>query len=267
MSENAASDVHITREGSVLTMTLNRPARRNALTYDAVGELIAAVRAAAADDETRVLVLRAAGEHFCTGMDLEASNRTAGGARPRAGHLQRRMTAATHRLIRELCEVQLPVVAGVQGWAAGFGCMLGVSADVVLAAGDARFWIPFVRRGMSPDSGSTFLLPRLIGLSRAKEMVLRGKPIDAERAASWGLISEVVSDLDAAVAEAAEELAAAATVAVGLGKTLLHRNLSAELGVALEHEAVYEELAVRSADFQEGMRAFAEKRDPHFTGW
>ena len=171
-------------------------------------------------------------------------------------------------MIQVLDSVQLPVVAGVRGYAAGVGNMLALSADVVVAAPTARFWVPFVTKGFTPDSGTTWLLPRLVGMSRAKEMVLRGKPITGERAAAWGLVSECVpeEDLDAAVASVTVELADAATVSLGLAKTLLHRNLEIGLTAALQNEAVYEELAVRTDDFKEGMRAFAEKREPSYTG-
>jgi 2-(1,2-epoxy-1,2-dihydrophenyl)acetyl-CoA isomerase len=172
-------------------------------------------------------------------------------------------------MIEALDRVQLPVVAGVRGWAAGIGNMLALSADVVIAAPSAKFWVPFVLKGFTPDSGNTWLLPRLVGLARAKEMVLRGMPVSGEKAAAWGLVSECVGEeeLDAAVMAVADELASAATVSVGLAKILLHRNLEVTLAAALQNEAVYEELAVRSDDFKEGMRSFSERRPPKYTGW
>ena len=126
-----------------------------------------------------------------------------------------------------------------------------------------------VTKGFTPDSGSTWLLPRLVGLARAKEMLLRGKPVDGERAADWGLVSRCVptDELDAAVDEVVGELASAATVSVGLARVLLHHNLSATLEAAIQNEAVYAELAVRSDDFKEGMRAFKDKRPVDYTGW
>jgi 2-(1,2-epoxy-1,2-dihydrophenyl)acetyl-CoA isomerase len=233
-----------------------------------------AVEAAGRDDNVRVIVLRATGTDFCTGIDLVQSNsgdsaRSVGARdKPRAGHLQRGFIYGPHRMIRALDAVQVPVVAGVSGWAAGIGNMLALSADVVVATPSAKFWVPFVTKGFTPDSGNTYLLPRLVGLARAKEMVLRGKPVSGERAAQWGLISECVPevDLDAAVEGVVDEFASAATVSVGLAKTLLHRNLECDLASALQNEGVYEELAVRSDDFKEGMRSFAEKRSPKYTG-
>lgn len=266
----------VARDGPVLRITLNRAHRKNALTYDMVSGIADTVDGAGQDDVTRVIVLRANGDDFCSGVDLGQSNSTSrpGAApeartKPRVGHLQRSFIYGAHRMIRALDAVQVPVVSGVRGWAAGIGNMLALSADVVIATPSARFWVPFVTKGFTPDSGNTYLLPRLIGLTRAKEMVLRGRPVPGERAARWGLVSECVAEdeLDAAVAAAVDEFAAAATVSVGLAKTLLHRNLECDLAGALQNEGVYEELAVRTDDFKEGMRSFAEKRDPRYTGW
>ncbi|MFI5040379.1 MAG: enoyl-CoA hydratase/isomerase family protein [Acidimicrobiales bacterium] len=274
--DQGAEPVLVSRDGPVLTLTLNRPQRKNALSADMVHTITDAVEGAGSDDVTRVVVLRAVGDDFCSGIDLVQSNRRdegptsdPGRTKPRAGHLQRSFHVGAHRMIEVLDGVQVPVVAGVRGWAAGIGNMLALSADVVIATPSARFWVPFVTKGFTPDSGNTWLLPRLVGLARAKEMVLRGKPVPGERAAAWGLVSECVAEeeLESAVAAVVEELAGAATVSVGLAKTLLHRNLEVGLTAALQNEGIYEELAVRSDDFKEGMRAFAEKRPPSYTGW
>ena len=171
-------------------------------------------------------------------------------------------------MIRTLFEAEVPIVTGVQGYAAGIGNALALSGDHIVAARSARFWVPFVAKGFTPDSGTTFLLPRLIGVARAKEMILRGKVVDGERALEWGLVNEVVDDdaLDDATEAVVQEFAHAATVSVGLAKQLLYRNLTGDLNGALEQEALAEELAVRSDDFKEGMRAFAERRDPDYQG-
>ncbi len=171
-------------------------------------------------------------------------------------------------MIRTLFEAEIPIVTGVQGYAAGIGNALALAGDHVVAARSAQFWVPFVARGFTPDSGTTFLLPRLIGVARAKEMILRGKRVDGATAAEWGLVSQVVDDdaLDDAVEEVVAEFARAATVAVGLAKQLVYRNLTADLEEALEREGMAEELAVRSDDFKEGMRAFVQRRDPDYSG-
>jgi 2-(1,2-epoxy-1,2-dihydrophenyl)acetyl-CoA isomerase len=171
-------------------------------------------------------------------------------------------------MIRALFEAEIPIVSGVQGYAAGIGMALALAGDHVVAAQSARFWVPFVARGFTPDSATTFLLPRLVGIARAKQMILRGERVDGARAADWGLVSEVVADddLDAAVEVVAREFATGPTVALGLARQLVHRNLTADLGEALEREAITEELAVRSDDFKEGMRAFVDRRDPDYSG-
>jgi len=171
-------------------------------------------------------------------------------------------------MIRTLFEAEIPVVTGVQGYAAGIGNALALAGDHVIAARSARFCVPFVARGFTPDSGTTFLLPRLIGMARAKEMILRGKQVAGAQAAEWGLVNEVVDDdaLDAAVEDVVQEFAQAPTVALSLAKQLVHRGLTSDLAGTLEREALTEELAVRSDDFKEGMRAFAQRRDPEYRG-
>ena len=270
MSDAERAPLLATTSGAVLTLTLNRPDRKNALSMAMVTSIADEVERASGDDDTRVVVIRAEGPDFCSGIDLSESVRPEGQrARPRTGHLQRGFQTGAHRMIEVLDAAQVPIVSAVRGWAAGIGMMLALSADVVLADTTARFWVPFVTRGFTPDSGSTWLLPRLVGLARANEMVLRGKPVPGETAAAWGLISSCVAeaDLDGAVQEVVDEFATAATVAVGLARTLLRRNLDVSLQAALQNEGVYEELAVRSDDFKEGMRAFAERRPPEYRGW
>jgi 2-(1,2-epoxy-1,2-dihydrophenyl)acetyl-CoA isomerase len=266
-------DVLVQHDRGITTVTLDRPSRKNAITGDMIRTIIDTVRAASTDDVTRVLVFRSGGDDFCSGIDLVESNAPkeaqAERTKPRTGHLERRLGAGAHEMVLTLADAQVPIVSAVSGWAVGIGMMLALSADVTIATPSAKFWVPMVTKGFTPDSGSTWLLPRLVGLARAKEMVLRGKPVDGERAAEWGLVSRCVpaEDLDAAVAEVADELAAAATVSVGLARVLLHHNLSATLEAAIHSEAMYAELSVRSDDFKEGMRAFREKRPVDYTGW
>jgi 2-(1,2-epoxy-1,2-dihydrophenyl)acetyl-CoA isomerase len=268
---DASGGLIVERRGPALVLTLDRPQRKNALTAAMIEGITEAVDAAGVDDDTRVIALRASGADFCSGIDLVQSSGGEGGAarRPRTGHLQRGFHQGAHRMIQALDAVQLPVVSAVRGWAAGIGNALALSADVVIASTTARFWVPFVTKGFTPDSGNTWLLPRLVGVRRAKEMVLRGKPIAGARAAEWGLVTECVEDdmLESALDEVVAELAAAATVAYGLARTVLHRNLELPLAAALQNEAIHEEVAVRSDDFKEGMRAFAEKREPDYSGW
>ena len=268
---HSEQDLRLEGSDGRLTITLDRPRRKNALTVEMISAISESVRSASNDDETRVIVITSAGEDFCSGIDLGQSNAPREGEprKPRAGYLQRRLGANAHDMILALESAQVPIVASVRGWAAGIGNMLALSADVVVADTTAKFWVPFVTKGFTPDSGNTWLLPRLVGLARAKEMVLRGHPIEADRAVEWGLISECVAadQLDAAVDAVATEFTAGATVAIGLARALLHQNISLSLPEALKNEAIHEELAVRSDDFKEGMRAFAKKRPPEYTGW
>jgi 2-(1,2-epoxy-1,2-dihydrophenyl)acetyl-CoA isomerase len=266
--------IHIDLADGVVSITLDRPHRRNALTPAAILTIIEGLEAAAADHAARVVVLQTSGDHFCSGADIggERSGATVGPdgkpPRPRTGHMRMSLHDGPHRLIRTIQELPLPVVAAVRGMAAGLGNALALSADHVIAARSARFWSPFVPRGFTPDSATTFLLPRLIGMARAKQMVLRGTPIDGETAAMWGLVAEVVDDdqLDQTVAAVAAEYAKAATVALGLAKSLLYRNVDAGISQALYNEELAEELAIRSDDFKIGMKAFATRTDADFTG-
>jgi 2-(1,2-epoxy-1,2-dihydrophenyl)acetyl-CoA isomerase len=263
----------VVRDGAITTIILDRPDRKNALTTSMIRVISETIRQASTDDVTRVVVIRSTGDDFCSGIDLVESNRPqqdeATKAKPRAGHLQRRLADNAHDMILTMAAAQVPIVAAVRGWAAGVGNMLALSADVTIATPSAKFWVPFVTKGFTPDSGNTWLLPRLVGLARAKEMALRGTPIDGQRAADWGLVSRCVSEaeLDAAISDVAGGFASAATVSVGLARLLLHQNLSIDLPAALHNEAIHEELAVRSDDFKEGMRAFSQKRPPDYTGW
>lgn len=263
--------VEVIDDGAVRRITLDRADKRNAMTLAMFDAVTHAVEGAVADDAIRVVVLRGRGDHFCSGAEIGASDAEAGSeraAKPRTGHLQRNLRASPHRMVRTLFEADIPIVTGVQGYAAGIGNALALAGDHVVAARSAQFWVPFVTRGFTPDSGTTFLLPRLIGVARAKEMILRGKRVDGATAADWGLVSQVVDDddLDEAVEEVVAEFARAATVAVGLAKQLVYRNLTVDLEDALEREGMAEELAVRSDDFKEGMRAFVQRRDPDYSG-
>jgi len=269
-----ATGLRVHRDGPVLRLTIAREKAANALAASTITALRDAIEEAGRSNEFRVVALTAVGKNFCTGVDLVEANsekRTDGPqrpVRPRIGHLQRGINLGAHELVRAFSELQLPVVVGVRGWAAGLGNTLALLSDYIVAADTAKFWTPFVGRGFTPDSGSTWLLPRLIGLPRAKQMVLLGKPVDAERAERWGMITELVSDdeLDNRVEEVVAEFAAAATVSVGLAKTMLHRHLDANLAQALTQEALTEEISLRSADFKEGIASLRERRPPRFEG-
>ncbi|PQM47591.1 Short-chain-enoyl-CoA hydratase [Mycobacterium talmoniae] len=163
-ADSAAAEGSVTalREGAILRVTLDRPERRNSLSHPMIDEFVAALTEAATDDTLRAIHVRGAGADFCAGADWVATNTE--GHRPRTGALARRIPHTAHRVIELVHSIQLPVVCSVRGWAVGLGCNLALAADFTVAASDAVFWEPFLTRGFSPDSGSTWLLPRLVGL-------------------------------------------------------------------------------------------------------
>jgi 2-(1,2-epoxy-1,2-dihydrophenyl)acetyl-CoA isomerase len=264
---DAEGSVTASRDGAILRITLDRPSRRNSLTHLMIRELVEALTDAAADDSLRAIHIRGAGDDFCAGADWVAAN-DRGAQRPRAGDLVRRIPHAAHRVIELVGSVQLPVVCSVQGWAVGFGCNLALAADFIVAATDAVFWEPFVDRGFSPDSGSTWLLPRLVGLARARRMLLLGEKVSATDAADWGLIHEAVSppELDDAAQRLLDRLACGPTAAIGLAKQALSFGQHATLSQSMTQELFNLELSCRTSDFKEGLEAFQQRRAPKFQG-
>lgn len=267
MTLESTDGVGIGIEGGVLHIRLDRPERKNALHLDAVARIVDALEQASLDDALRAVLLRSSGADFCAGSDWVASN-TAGGPRPRTGSVQRRTPLQAHRIIQLLVEIQLPVVCVVRGWAAGLGCQLALAADFTVASTTSRFWEPFLQRGFSPDSGATWLLPRLVGVARAKELLLLGRELSGTEAAEWGLIHRAVpdGDLEATADELVTRLASAPTVALGLTKRCIHRALEGSLVEAMEAESNALELSSRTGDFKEGLSAFRESRPPRFEG-
>lgn len=261
----AEGSVTVRRDDAVLHITLDRPSRRNSLSQLMIAALIDALTDAAGDDSLRAVHIRGAEENFCAGVDWVAANDR---ERPRAGDLVRRIPHGAHRVIELVAGIQLPVVCSVQGWAVGFGCNLALAADFTVAADDAVFWEPFVDRGFSPDSGATWLVPRLVGLARARRMLLLGEKVGATDAADWGLIHHAVgrAELDDAAQELLDRLASGPTAAIGLAKQALHFGQRATLSESLTQELFDLELSCRTRDFKEGLEAFRQRRAPKFTG-
>lgn len=251
----------------VLRIHLDKPQKRNALDDDMVAGLIDAIDGAGSDEAVRSVLVTAEGDHFCSGFDIVGRN-TGDGARPRIGSIQRRLPSAAHRLIPVLSTTQIPVVVAARGWVAGIGLHVAAAADFVVFADDARVWEPFSQRGFTPDSGGTWLLPRLVGVQRARELLLLGRVISGAEAVAWGLGHRAVPAVDVdGVAEAlAVQLASGPTVSLGLTKWLLHTSAEHTLDAHLRDEAFAMELSSRSEDFREGLAAFVEKRDPEFGG-
>ncbi|MBI4246334.1 MAG: enoyl-CoA hydratase/isomerase family protein [Candidatus Rokubacteria bacterium] len=257
------STLGIERTGPVVTLTLNRPEARNALDLALRRELVAALDEIAADPVARVLVLTGAGGNFCAGGDvklMQEMGRTAAGARERLDLL--------NRLVLGLVEFPRPTIAMVDGFAVGAGCNLALACDLVVASDRARFGEVFARIGLVPDGGGTWLLSRVIGLARAKELIFTAEVIDAAEALQIGLVNRVVpaADLGVATRALAERIAAGPPAALRMAKQLVNRAAASDLRSALEQEAVAQTIAAGSADHQEGLRAFFEKRPPRFGG-
>lgn len=264
---DGAEGVGVSLHDGVLRLVLDRPEKRNALGDDMVLALIEAIDVAGRDERVRAIVLRGAGDHFCGGADIVARN-APGGDRPRVGSIQRRVPSLAHRLIPKVLTVQVPVVCAVQGWAAGIGCQLALAADFTVAVDDARLWEPFTERGFTPDSGATWLLPRVAGGVRARRMLLLGEPLSGREAADAEVIHEAcpAEEFDQRVDDLVGRLAAGPTVALGLTKQLLLSGATAGLHEQLQDEAFALELSSRSEDFREGLAAFRDKRRPEFKG-
>jgi 2-(1,2-epoxy-1,2-dihydrophenyl)acetyl-CoA isomerase len=264
--------IQVAEQDGVLRLVIDRPATRNALDDDMVDTMIRELERAQNHEAVRAIVITSTGDDFCTGFDIVARNdnlpSSSGDGRPRVGAIQRRLPSQSNRLIPLLLDTQVPVVCAVRGWAIGLGLHIAVAADFCITADDARFWEPFMQRGFTPDSGGTWLLPRLVGMTRAKEMLLLGRRISGQEAADWGLVHRAVpaAEVDAAVDELARELAAGPTVALGLGKWLINTGAGLGLEQHLPNEAFAMELSSRADDFQEGIAALREKRDPEFRG-
>lgn len=254
-------------EQARLTLTLDRPAQRNALDDISMAALIANVEAAATDDQLRVIVLRGAGGDFCSGFDIVGRNSDSD-HKPRIGSIQRRMPTQANRLIPLLLHTQLPIVCAVRGWAVGIGAQIALACDFTVTAIDARWWYPFLSRGFTPDSASTWLLARVVGVQRARELLILGRRLSGAQAAEWGMAHAAVDDDDvvATASEIADRLAGGPTVAIGLTKWLLNTSHTKDLSAHLADEAYAMELSSRSPDFREGLAAFGQRRDPNFKG-
>ena len=249
-------------DGPVATLTLDRPEALNALTVAVKVALREALEAIAADRAVRAVILTGAGRAFCAGQDLAERER------PDAVPLDVELRERYNPIILALRSMGQPVIAAVNGVAAGAGASLALACDLRIAATDARFVLAFGKIGLVPDSGATWFLPRLIGQARAAELAFVGDAISAEEALRIGLVSWVVpaDDLLTEARTIADRIAAGAPLANALTKTALERAATIDLETALEGEAKLQGIAGASADHAEGLAAFREKRAPRFTG-
>ena len=270
----ADDDILYTCLDGVARITLNRPDAANAITPDQRNRLIDLFDTASGDLNVRVVVLTANGKHFCTGADLRVSRipeapRPEGAPERTMGDIGRNIKRGAQRLVSSILDCEKPVIAAVNGTAAGIGAHIALACDLIIAADNVRFIEVFVRRGITPDGGGAYLLPRMIGLAKAKELIFLGDDLAAADAERIGLINKVVpaAELAAAADEWATRLANGPTKAVSLAKWLLNRSLDSDRKAAFEDEAWAQELASRTDDFNEGVQAFIERRDVQFRGW
>ena len=251
----------VEQSGGVMAITLNRPDVLNAVNDQMAGELRDALRQGTRDAAVRCVVITGAGRGFCSGQDLRDR---AGGPTSYREHLH----ATYNPVISLIRTMEKPVLAAVNGVAAGAGCSLALAADLRVASERASFIEVFSRVGLVPDSGSTWFLPRLVGLGKALELAYLAEPVDAQEALRLGLVNRVVphEDLMAKMMDLAQRLAAGPTRAYGLTKRAMTYALRSTLEDALDYEAHMQEVAGRTADHREGVTAFLEKRQARYEG-
>jgi 2-(1,2-epoxy-1,2-dihydrophenyl)acetyl-CoA isomerase len=254
------AEVETSREGAVLTITLNRPDVLNAFNEQMHEALAVALQDARAAD-VRAVVLTGAGRGFCVGQDLTEF-------RQAPGDIGARLRGSYHPNVLAIRALEKPVIAAVNGAAAGAGLSFACACDLRIAAESASFVPAFINVGLVPDSGGTYFVTRILGPAKALEWLSSGSTLSALEAHSWGLVSEIVEParLAARVAELAAELAALPTLAVGMTKQLIDRAATASLEEQLEREADLQTRATQTEDFREGVAAFLEKRTPRFRG-
>jgi 2-(1,2-epoxy-1,2-dihydrophenyl)acetyl-CoA isomerase len=254
----------VTLEAGVLRLTLNRPDVLNSVTRELARDLVQALHQAAGDDTVRAVLLTGAGRGFCAGQDL-AEAMPAGDTLPDLGDFVRESWNPVVSGIRHL---EKPVVCAVNGVAAGAGANLALACDIIFASSSATFVQSFAKIGVIPDSGGTFILPRLVGLHRATVLTMLAEKVTADQAKELGLVYQVVAP-DALVETAfatAAHLATQPTRALGLIKRAFNQSLGVDLDGQLAYEEQLQREAGRTADYAEGVHAFLEKRAPRFTG-
>lgn len=262
-------------EGGIARVTIDRVDAGNSLTAEMRDHLADTFDELSATLSVRAVVLTGAGErHFCTGAGLGGAQkpeppRPAGAPDRALGDVSRLIRRGWQRLVSSILDCEKPVVAAVNGTAAGGGANLVLACDLVVMADTARLTEIFVKRGIIPDAGGCYLLPRIVGPHRAKELMFLGDQLSASDCERWGIANRVVpaADLTAAVDDLAGRLASGPTKAIAMTKWLVNRSHESGRHTAFEEEAVAQEMVTGTADMAEGIRAFAERRDPDFTGW
>ncbi len=251
-------------KGPVATITMNRPERYNALSMRMIEEFLEVVSACDEDREIRTVILSGAGQAFCAGGDVKEFVEHLEGISSHVKHL----LTFFHGAISRMTRMSKPVIAAVNGVAAGAGMSLAMACDLAVAAESARFTMAYSKIGATPDGSSTFFLPRLVGLRRALELTYTNRVLTAREAESWGLVNRVAPDAEfaSAVNALANELAAGPTLALGRAKRLFLMSEHESLETQMENETQFIALSSKTADFREGVKAFVEKRRPIFSG-
>ncbi|MER6202432.1 enoyl-CoA hydratase-related protein [Streptomyces sp. NPDC001586] len=259
-------------DNGVAWITLNRPEAMNAVTWDQRERIIGLLAEASADPAVRAVVLTATGKGFCAGADLRSGSGGSSGGAPAAervaGDVARMIRLGAQRLITAVLDCEKPILAAVNGTAAGIGAHLALACDLVIAAEPARFIEVFVRRGLVPDGGGAYLLPRLVGPQKAKELMFFGDALPAADAERLGLVNKVVpaEELEATARAWAERLAQGPTRALALTKQLVNASLDGDRATALAAEATAQEINMTTADANEGVASFVERRTPKYLG-
>jgi 2-(1,2-epoxy-1,2-dihydrophenyl)acetyl-CoA isomerase len=253
------------KEGGKVTITLNRPRALNALNGEIIDELLSALKQAGEDPEVKVLILTGAGRAFCFGADVSAFNPNPDDPARQATLL---LLEKAQEIIRLIVGMAKPTLAALNGFATGLGLDLALACDLRIAAERAKLAEAFISMGLVPDGGGTFLLPRLIGLAKAAEMIFTGGALSSNEAERIGLINRVVpaEELAKAAEELADKLVNGPSLALGLAKHVLWKNLQGDLDSAMKLEAQSQKICLASADHREAVQAFLEKRAPVFRG-
>ena len=262
-------------DGGIARVTIDAPDKGNSLTAEMRDRLGDRFLELSEDLRVRVVVLRGAGDrHFCTGAALGGPQRPMppkpeGAPERGPGEVSRMIRTGWQRVVASILDCEKPVIAAVNGTAAGGGAQLAIACDLVVMADTAKFIEVFVRRGIMPDAGGCYLLPRLVGLHRAKELMFLGEDCPAAEADRIGLANRVVpaADLDATVDELAQKFLALPTQAIAMTKRLANRSFESSREQSFEDESQFQELITHTADMQEGIDAFAQRRTPVFRGW